>query len=246
MANSNGYLDNLFEVYPIVTNPERELPDGIEEKVKEIVKNNDKINLMKILIELEKFPIENPYIGSFRANEELLYKNQRIVNMISKQLFSIGAESIIENCKEPKKGSRQFGSIFQKWLPNLGFKVLENSDFEEYSGNAFLGGSDKVRKNYANKGLKCNLKEKGLDMLMKLGRKFIIGQAKFITTGGGAQDNQFYEAIRFVEGNKGKAIRIAILDGVIWFNNGYLQKIKNCNRNILSSLLLKEFIESLG
>lgn len=246
LANSKGYLDNLFEVYPIIANLERELPEGTEKKIKGLVESNDKISMIKTLIGLEKFPIENPYIGSFRANEELLDKNPRIVDIIGKQLLSMGAENIIEGCKEPKKGSRQFGSIFQKWLPSLGFKILEISEFEKYPKTAFLGGSDEARKNYANKRLKCNLKEKGLDMLMKTKNDFIIGQAKFITTGGGAQDHQFNEAIRFVRSGKGNAIRVALLDGVVWFNNGYLRKIHKSDKNIFSSLLLKEFVESLG
>lgn len=245
LANSLGYLDNLFSVYPLFTNPERELPKEVEEIIRDLVKKREKKKLVKILINLEKFPIDNPYVGSLKANEELIDKNPKIVDMIWEQLFSMGANGVIKACKTPKKSSRQFGAIFQKWAPSLRYKILEETEFERYSGTAFLGGSDRVRKNYANKKLNCNLTEKGLDLLMKINSKFVIGQAKFITTGGGAQDNQFNEAIRFVNNDEGNASRIAILDGAIWFIEGYLEQIKETDRNILSALLLGEFIESM-
>jgi len=245
MANSPGYLDNLFRVYPLLINPERELPKETEEMIIKLVKKKEKKKLIKILIELEKFPIDNPYVGSLRTNEELIDKNPKIVDMICEQLFSMGANGVIRGCKTPKKSSRQFGAIFQKWVPSLKHKILEGTEFEKFSGVAFLGGSDATRKNYANKKLNCNLREKGLDLLMKINGKFVIGQAKFITTGGGAQDNQFYEALRFVNSDRGKATRIAVLDGVIWFSTGYLEEIKETNRNILSALLLGEFIKSM-
>ena len=111
-----------------------------------------------------------------------------------------------------------------------------------------MGGSDNLRKKYANEKLLCNLERvKGPDLVAKVGKdNFIIGACKFITRGGGSQDNQFYEAIRFVKESEGRAIRIAILDGVVWFNENYLQKIKEANRNILSVLLLREFLENIG
>ena len=246
LANGHGYLDKLFLVYPILTNPERQLPQGIDEEIRELVEKKDKVELIRTLIQLEKFPVENPYIGSLREDDRLINRNPEVVDRIGEELLSIGANGIVKGSRTPKKGSRQLGSIFQKWLPNLGYEILDGEDFVECPGATFLKGSDTSRKIYANEKLKCNLVEKGLDLLIKIGGKFVIGQAKFITTSGGAQDNQFEEATRFVSNNEGNAIRIAILDGVVWFNSRYLEKIKSVNRSILSVLLLKDFIESLS
>lgn len=244
LAQSEGYLDGLTEIYPLISAPEREIPREIEEEIKKSIKKKDKINLMKTLFKLKKFPIENPYIGCLREDEKLIDKNPKVVDMIAEYLFSMGAEGIIKASKQPKKISRQYGPAFQRWLRSLGYKVLKPFEFETSRGIIFLGGSDKICGNYANKKLKCGPIEKGLDLLAKVNDKFIIGNAKFITVSGGAQDNQFSEAMRFVTEDRGNAIRIAILDGVVWFNGRYLRKIREANRNILSALLLKEFLES--
>ncbi|MEM2796079.1 MAG: hypothetical protein QXR15_02180, partial [Candidatus Hadarchaeales archaeon] len=208
LAKEKGYLDKLFNVYPAFPSPEREISEVEEKAIRNAVENKNKTCLIKILLKAEKFPIDHPFVGCFKENESLINKNPRIVDIIGEQLLALGANGIIKGCKAPKKISRRFGGMFHKWINTLGYKVAySENEFDKCEGIAILGGSDKTRKKYANLRLHCSLKEKGLDLLMKINNKFVIGQAKFITTAGGAQDNQFNEAIRFVSDDKGNAIR---------------------------------------
>ena len=54
--------------------------------------------------------------------------------------------------------------------------------------------------------------------------------------------------MRLLAAKGGRAIKIAILDGVVWINNKskMFRKISELNEIALSALLLKEFLESLG
>jgi len=140
--------------------------------------------------------------------------------------------------------SKQSGTMFVKWIQKQ-FPVMQLSDFERTNRASILAGSDKSRKQYANSKLNSELEEKGIDLLLKKDDKFILGQVKFITAEGGGQDNQFYEALRFVSSTKGTGIRIAILDGIIWFNKKYLDRIKASGKNIICAMLLKDFVDAL-
>ncbi len=100
---------------------------------------------------------------------------------------------------------------------------------------------------FAEKELKCKLEEKGdVDFIAKLKNgKFIVGGAKFISAGGGGQDNQYFNIVKFSEEKSGNVIRIAIVDGVVWFKESgrYYKRLCNSTGNALSALLLPDFIK---
>lgn len=81
--------------------------------------------------------------------------------------------------------------------------------------------------------------------MLKVRDKFFIGEAKFLSDYGGAQNNQFNDAIEVAKIVKDKTKGIAVLDGIVWFeSNEYMHRtIKSFNGIALSALLLKEFIE---
>ena len=94
--------------------------------------------------------------------------------------------------------------------------------------------------------LGCNL-DKGIDLLAKAGNNYIIGEAKFITDYGQGQNNQVENALKLLWSKEGKAVRIAVLDGVVWIKGGtkMFRAVSGLNEVALSALLLKEFLESL-
>ena len=244
LVNSKGYLDSLLSVYPITPNNERELPEGAENRIRELLKGKDNVELINYLLTLEKFPIATAYTSSLRYNG-LIGKNPKTIDGIAGILKNMGAEKVIKGAKEPKIVSKQAGAMFLKWLAKQ-YSVVPLSEFESITDRpVILSGSDKRRKQYANDNLNAELTEKGIDLLLKKGDDFVMGQAKFITAGGGGQDNQFYEALRFVNSTSGDAERVAILDGVVWFDNKFLERIKASNKNIMSSLLLKTYVDGL-
>ena len=94
---------------------------------------------------------------------------------------------------------------------------------------------------------KLNYKHsKGLDFVARFNGKYIIGEAKFLTDFGGHQNAQFNDAISTIQAENVNAIKIAILDGVLYIrgkNKMYKDiSTKYKDLNIMSSLVLREFL----
>jgi len=245
LANSQGYLDKLFKVYPIELGDTRDVPDSIKKEVKKAFRTENKVNLIKELLRLPKFPIDDPYIASLRRHPFLLTKNPETIERISKKLFSMGLDAVLELAGKPKSPSRQLGHSFKKWLRDLDYPFLEEGEFKQCSDIAFLEGSDKKLKEFAIKELGIRELRKGIDFVLKKRDKFVLGEAKFLTDYGGTQNNQFNDAISVAKIKKDNVIGIAVLDGIVWFkSNAYIHRtIKTLNGIALSVLLLENFIE---
>ena len=248
LANKHGYLDKLFSVYPTELGDNRGLSEGIKKHIEKAFKNKNEVGLIKELLKLPKFPINDPYISSLRKYPFLLDKNPRTIKRIGKRLISMDVDVVLELSIQPKSPSRQLGHSFRNWLTSAGYPFLGENDFKKYKGVAFLSGGDTKLKNFANKELKVKNLKKGLDFILKVKDKFILGEAKFLTDYGGTQNNQFNDAIRISKIKNNKVIGIAILDGIVWFDSGnYMsRKVRKINNIALSSLLLKDYIKSLS
>lgn len=167
--------------------------------------------------------------------------------MDSPQLFLVsGFDEMIKGIEEPKEFNRQIGTLFGKWLNKIGYPILSPEEFEDYKGTALLKGSDKELKDYANEKLGCRLKKEP-DLLSRVGKTYVVGEAKFLTDTGGHQNAQFADAMALLKNQTGKATRVAILDGVVWIEGGskMYREVKRLAKSALTALLLKEFLESL-
>ncbi len=247
IANSAGYLDKLQEVYPVVQEAEREITLEIKKELKQSYNSGDDITLIKKLLDLPKFPINDPYVAFLRKNDIFLEYNPQTVNRIAKRIRAMGFETMIEGISEPKIVTKQFGNYFKRWIPKIGYPLLHEDEFEAYDkGIAFLQGGDAQLKDFANRRLGCNL-DKGPDFLAKVREIYVIGEAKFLTDYGGAQNANFEDALRLLRGEKGEAIRVAVLDGVVWIKDGtkMYRTICELEETALTALLLKKFLESL-
>ena len=255
LANSQGYLDNLMKIYSVDMTSPRKISPEEEEKIRKIFASRNKKKLISALLDLKRFPIDDPYIGFLRKDRKALDKNPKTVRRLGKKLLGMGIKEIFIGASRPKSPSRQLGQMFRKWLPKLGYPILSKKDFLKYKGVAILDGGDAALKKFARKELGYR-GQKGLDIVLKANQHFIIGEAKFITASGGGQDKGFRETIAFIKHTRKKALRIAILDGVVWLaSKKKLRKKKltlyetvsrlNKNQIALSSLLLKDFIQSL-
>lgn len=246
IANAAGYLDKLSNIYVMNVNPERPLDSDIEKSIRKAFKDRNTENLIKLLLEAEIFPVKDSYIGFIRAKEDALRQNPETVKRIGERLYGLGLDRLIQEATRPKETNRQLGSAFRSWLPSLGYSILEEDEFTEAKGVAFLAGSDKALKDYAIKQLGCRL-TKGIDVLFKKANTYVIGEAKFLTTPGGEQDRGFDDASKFIKSKSGKAKRIALIDGYIWLkrDKGLYNKIVKSNLDIFTALLLREFIEDL-
>lgn len=247
LANSGGYLDNLFDIYPTDLGINRILPNDLLIKFKKDFKKKDKTGLIKDLLKFPKFPIDDPYIASLRKHSFLFSKNPKTIDRIGKRILSMDFNYLLKLSTMPQKPSRQLGHVFYDWLKKEKFKFLEENKFKSCNGAAFLIGGDKFLKDFAIKELKIKGLKKGLDFILKKKGKYILGEAKFLTDYGGTQNNQFRDAISVAKIKKDNIFGVAVLDGIVWFkSNAYMhKKVKSLKGLALTALLLKKFIKNL-
>ncbi|BBE42437.1 Tsp45I type II restriction enzyme [Conexivisphaera calida] len=240
----------MSKIYTPTKEEKRTINYDVENRIKQAYENKNKMALIKELLKLEKFPIKDPYIAFLRKGDEtFLERNPETVERISSKLLSMDFDELIRLSEEPKEFNRQLGPMFKNWLKKLGYPFLVEDQFTNFRGGiAFLDGSDKKLGKFANEKLKCGL-DKTPDFIAKVDDKFVIGEAKFLTDFGGHQDRQFEDALKLIRNKQCKAIRVAVLDGVLWLNtdNRISRDVRQLKDDeiALSALLLEEFLKSL-
>jgi len=247
LANNPKYLDKLYAVYPMDVGGTRKIPKSILERIEEAVKRKDKQELVKILLkELELSPIKDSYIAFLRRYPSAIDTNPKTVERLGNRLLEMGYKEIVQASTQPKETNRQIGPLFRRWLPSIGYPVLEKEEFLEHRETAFLEGSDRYLMEFSNRILGTKLK-KGLDFLLRVHDNFVIGEAKFLTDFGGHQNAQFNDALTLLHHRTGKAIKVAVLDGVVWIKgkNKMHSTAKKEKGIALSALLLNDFVETL-
>jgi hypothetical protein len=246
-ANQRSYLDDLFQVYPTIPEGIRELNTDRWANIEIAYNQQDNGALLKELLKLDLFPIKDSYIAYLKRDATSISRNPKTINRICGRLYEMGLEKIFERCSEPKETNRQIGPFFRRWTNSkaLGIKPVSLEEFTDSKDDAILNGSDKQLMDFASSEL--NYKHpKGLDFIGRFNGKYVIGEAKFLSDFGGHQNAQFNDAISTVESKDVKAIKIAILDGVLYIkgNNKMYRDIttKYKDYNIMSSLVLREFL----
>lgn len=256
-ANQKNYLDELYKVYPISPNLRRELSPHIQNNIETAFINKDNVALIKNLLQLELFPIKDSYVAYLRKDPSSISRNPQTINRIAGTIYGMGLDAVIDKCTEPKETNRQIGPMFKYWLNKnaLGVPVYKNvKDFlNNPDENAVLNVSDAEMANFAVKYLGYK-REKGLDFLARFNKKYVVGEAKFLTDFGGHQNAQFDDAVSTMTSTfhssilNTEVIPIAIMDGVLYIkgNNKLYRYLENHEEQIIiSSLLLREFLYSL-
>jgi hypothetical protein len=249
-ANQKSYLDDLFQVYPTIPEGIREIDVQIWREVENAFIKRDNYRLIKELLKLDLFPIKDSYIAYLKRDSSAIDRNPRTINRICGRIYELGLNKLYERCSEPKETNRQIGPMFRDWLQNksLGILPVEIDEFISSNDDAILDGGDKVLMDFAKEKLDYS-HDKGLDFVARFNGKYVIGEAKFLTDFGGHQNAQFNDAISTLEVKKVRAIKVAILDGVLYIkgNNKMYKSItqKFNNYNIMSALVLREFLYQL-
>ncbi len=245
LANSEGYLDKLFHIYPIEVGEIRDISEEILTEVKRAFKSKDSIQIIKSLLKLPKFPIDHPYISIIRNHPYLIEKNKKAIEKIVERLLSIDVYTIFLLASRPKSPSRQLGYSFKKWLKKIGYPFLKKIEFLKSSEIAFLEGPENELFYFATEHLNLEKLRRRPDFILKIRNEYFIGEAKFLTDYGGSQNNQLDGALEMAEIKSKNISGVAILDGILWFESrSYMhRKIKAFDGFALSALLLKEFIK---
>lgn len=249
-ANQKNYLDELFKVYPTIPNCIRNLDDDIWNSVEANFNSRNNYELVKALLNCNLFPIKDSYIAYLRKDKSSLERNPQTINRIAGALYEMGLNKIYERCCEPKETNRQIGPLFKRWICSgaLGIKPVSLEEFTTTDNNAILNASDAEMLNWAKNYVNYT-RNKGLDFVARFNGKYVIGEAKFLTDFGGHQNAQLEDAISTINTPDVNAVKIAILDGVLYINKN--NKMHNMlileseKHDILSALVLREYLYSL-
>lgn len=246
-ANQKSYLDDLFQVYPTIPEGIREIDEKVWAGVEKAFKLKDNELLISELLKFDLFPIKDSYIAYLKRDSTAIDRNPKTINRICGRIYEIGLNKLYERCSEPKETNRQIGPMFKEWLrkKSLGISPVELNKFISTNDDAILDASDKSMMDFAKEelGYKHN---KGLDFVARFNGKYVIGEAKFLTDFGGHQNAQFNDAISTIKTKNVKAIKIAILDGVLYIKgkNKMYKAITETYKdyNIMSALVLRDFL----
>lgn len=246
-ANQRNYLDDLFSVYPTIPDGIRDIDDKLWNRIEIAYKRKNDIELLQELFKMDLFPIKDSYIAFLRKDLSALKRNPKTVKRICGRIYEMGLDRIYDKCSEPKETNRQIGPMFRRWVNKkvLGIEPISIEKFTRTKQDAILDASDEILKQFAKNNLNYH-RDKGLDFLARFNNQYVIGEAKFLTDEGGSQNSDFEDAIATLDEKNIKAIRVAILDGVL-----YLKSKKKMHRfitdpyknyHIMSALVLREFL----
>lgn len=247
-ANQGNYLDELFKVYPTIPEGMREIAEDTWENIENAFHKGEKRQLIELLLSLELFPIKDSYVAFLKRDRSAIDRNPETINRLYGRLCELGINRIWEKCTDPKETNRQMGNRFWQWLRKdaIGVPLISDiKDFISTKNNAILNASDAGMKSFAQEYLNYQ-RNKGLDFVAKFNGQYIIAEAKFLTDFGGHQNVQFNDAIGLLETEGVEAIKIAILDGVLYIkgNNKMYKTITReySEENIMSALVLRDFL----
>ncbi len=248
-ANTRSYLDDLFSIYQTIPEGVREIDGELWDQVEIYFTNRDDVNLIKVLLRFDKFPIKDPYIAYLRHDSTAFDRNPRTIRRIASMIYEMGLDELYKRCSEPKETNRQIGPMFKNWLRKgtLGLPVMSLDEFTNSDEDGLLLASDEKMKQFAENELGYH-RNKGLDFVARVKGKYIIGEAKFLTDFGGHQNAQFMDALSIFQTDiESDVISIAILDGVLYIPRRTkmfkaITQGEFKNKNILSALVLREFL----
>ncbi len=246
-ANQRNYLDDLFKVYPCIPEGIRDIDQEKWQSIEKAFEKRDNSGLLQTLLSLDLFPIKDSYVAYLKRDPSAIERNPQTVNRLCGRIYEMGLNNIYERCSEPKETNRQIGPLFHRWIENktLGVELLMPDKFLATKDNAVLRGSDNELMEFANTHLNYN-GTKGLDFIARFNRKYVVGEAKFLTDFGGHQNAQFEDAKNLLKNRTITATKVAILDGVLYIhgNNKMHEFLKECPKayNIMSCLVLRDFL----
>ena len=246
-ANQRSYLDDLFQVYPTIPEGIRDIDNDIWKRIEKAFTKKDNVALLENILKLDLFPLKDSYVAYLKRDKEALKRNPATAARLCGRMYEMGLDEIFSRSSEPKETNRQIGPLFRRWLnkKSLGVQPVKMDKFLATKGNAILDAGDAEMMAFAKEHL--NYKHsKGLDFIGRFNGKYVIGEAKFLTDFGGHQNAQFNDAIATIKAKNVKAVKVAILDGILYIkgNNKMYRDIttKLKNENIMSSLVFREFL----
>jgi hypothetical protein len=245
LVTKENYLDRLQLVYSHEEG-ERDVSEAVLDAIRKAFEKRDEEELLNQLLGLEKFPYKDSYVGFLRKDRSALQRNPETVQRICNRLYNMGIENVIQGITQSKEANTRRGPQFTNWIKK-NFKVAGLEEFRRSaSGIVVLGSSELEARDFCNKEFGIGISKRP-DIVAKSGKKYVVGEAKFLSSTGGNQGRAFDDGIHLATNTSGSAYKIFVLDGVHWIEKGSEQhkRIEYSNAAIFSILLLKQFLEEL-
>lgn len=246
------YLDNILEVYPLQTARPERIEDRLRRRIISAHQGRRTRELIEILQTEVKFPYDEPVWFLVKYINGCLQNNPRQIQRIADSLYAMTAEETVIRLESAPKLNTQMGPMFTAWLRNK-YEMLNLNEFRKSQAGIFiLNSSEEDGKSFVNNELHQDLKKRP-DLVVKVNRTYIVGEAKWIGSPGGNQDKQVDEVLEFCRNQRGAVIRVGIIDGFPWairktndaiINFKAAVQIQESEYDIISSLLLKDYLES--
>lgn len=245
LAKKQDYLDRLYAVYPREAEKRMLDPKNLE-AIEVSYRKRDRIELLTRLLDLEKFPFKDSYISFLRSDRTAIKRNPKTVKRITDALFQMGFENVKKGILEPKEANTRRGQQFRNWVKQ-NFRYLGLEDFKKSTvGIVFLDDSEKNILDFCNTELGLGISKRP-DFVAKSKGKYVVGEAKFLSSLGGNQGRGFDDAIKLASQASGSAYKVAVIDGVLWIQSGSQEyrKVEYTNVCAFSALLLKDYLSKL-
>lgn len=245
LAKEGNYLDQLQVVYP--SEPKLRVVSREDlDAIKAAYSSGECLRLLELLLGQSRFPFDDSYVQFLRADRGAIRRNPKTVKRLCERLFKMGLGEVIEGVKAPVVPNRRRGAQFKQWAKS-NFSYVNLEKFENSKeGIVFLNASEKALRDYANAKFRAGLKKRP-DFIARSDSRYIVGEAKFLSALGGEQAGGFEDAVSVAAHPAGGAVKVSILDGIVWLESGsgFYQFIENSSINVFSALLLQDFLRSL-
>lgn len=252
LFESTPYLDNILEVYPLqAAKPER-LDDRLRRRIITAHQGRRTTELIDILQNEVKFPYDEPVWFLIKNIQGCLENNPIQIQRIADSLYAMTAEETVIRLESAPKLNTQMGPMFTNWLRN-NFNLLNINDFRTSTHGVFvLDSSEEIGKAFINEELEQDFAKRP-DLVAKVNTTYIVGEAKWIGSPGGNQNKQVVEVINLCKNQRRNVIRVGVIDGFPWavyksdgsiINDKTCVQVQECEYDIISALLLKEYLKS--
>ena len=246
------YLDNLLEVYPLLTGMPTHIDPVLRRRIVAAHQARRTNDLISILQGEVKFPYDEPLAFLMKEVEGCMESNPRQINRIANTLYAMTADELVFSLESAPKLNTQMGPMFTNWLRGK-FDALPLERFERSTEGIFiLDSSEEKGMNFINEIVNQNMKKRP-DLVAKVNETYIVGEAKWIGRSGGNQNNQVRDVLGFCRNQRGDAIRVGIIDGFPWAtrktNGGLINEQANVSvqefqYDVLSALLLEDYLNT--
>jgi len=249
---NTSYLDKILEVYPLQTARPERLDVSLRRRIILARQGKRTQELLNILREEVKFPYDEPLWYLIKNIKGCIDNNPMQIQRIADSLYAMTADEIVIRLESAPKLNTQMGPMFTNWLRN-NFELLDIEEFRNSTAGIFiLNSSEEGGKAFINNELHQDLAKRP-DLVAKVNSTYIVGEAKWIGSPGGNQNKQVVEVVNFCKKQRGEVIRVGIIDGFPWavyksdgtiINDKTCVQVQECEYNIISALLLKDYLNS--